>query len=235
MLVVHDLEVFYADVQALWGVSFHVDAGEVVALLGSNGTGKTTTLRTVSGLLDPASGSIAFDDRNITTAGTDEIVAMGLVQIPEGRQLWPDLTVQDNLRLGAYSHNAREKFEASLAWVYELFPRLEERRHQRAGTLSGGEQQMCAIARGLMARPTLLMLDEPSLGLAPMLVETVFDVLDTINHEGVTILLVEQNVHQTLQLADRAYVLETGRVALEGSAAELAASEYVQRTYLGIG
>ena len=234
MLVVDGIEVFYENVQALWRISFDIQEGEIVALIGANGAGKTTTLRTISGLLRPRSGMITFQGTNITGIPTDEIVTKGIVQIPEGRQLWPDMSVEENLRLGSYNPNARGRFEDSLARVYDLFPRLKERRYQRARTLSGGEQQMCAIGRGLMSNPHLLMLDEPSLGLAPLLVEAVFDILKAINAQGGTILLVEQNVHHTLQIADRAYVLETGRVALSGPAAELAENAYVQRTDLGI-
>ncbi len=234
MLRVDNIDVFYGEVQALWGVSLEVHEGEIVALIGSNGAGKTTTLRTISGLLRPRSGHIFFQDRDISQEAPSEIVALGIAHIPEGRQLWPGMSVEENLRLGAYNSNARPHVEESLAWVYELFPRLKERRRQRAGTLSGGEQQMCAIARGLMSRPRLLMLDEPSLGLAPMLVEMVFEVLQRINKEGVTILLVEQNVHHALEIADRAYVLETGHITLSGPARDLVENEHVRRAYLGV-
>lgn len=234
MLRVDNIDVFYGEVQALWGVSLEVHEGEIVAIIGSNGAGKTTTLRTISGLLRPRSGHIFFQDRDISQASPSDIVTMGVAHIPEGRQLWPGMSVEENLKLGAYNSNARPHVEESLAWVYELFPRLKERRRQRAGTLSGGEQQMCAIARGLMSRPRLLMLDEPSLGLAPMLVEMMFDVLQRINKEGVTILLVEQNVHHALEIADRAYVLETGRITLSGPARDLVENEHVRRAYLGL-
>ncbi len=234
MLKIEEIDVFYGDVQALWGVSLEVNEGEIVALIGSNGAGKTTTLRTISGLLRPKRGHITFQGKDITRVAPSEIVAMGIAHIPEGRQLWPGMSVEENLRLGAYNPNARPYVEESLAWVYDLFPRLKDRRRQRAGTLSGGEQQMCAIARGLMARPRLLMLDEPSLGLAPMLVEMMFEVLQHINEQGMTILLVEQNVHHALEIANRAYVLETGRITLYGLAASLVENEHVRRAYLGI-
>jgi len=234
MLEVRDLHVSYGDVQALWGVSFRVGAGQIVTLLGGNGAGKTTTLRTVSGILRPRSGSIRLDGAELTRLPPHGIVALGVGHIPEGRRLWPGMTVLENLELGAYPAAARARRGESLAWVFHLFPRLEERRRQLAGTLSGGEQQMLAIGRALMVRPRLLMLDEPSLGLAPLLVVELFQTLQAINREGVTILLVEQNVHQALAIAHEAYVLETGRVVSSGPARDLLRDPYIKEAYLGL-
>jgi branched-chain amino acid transport system ATP-binding protein len=234
MLIVEDLRVFYGDVQALWGISFRIMAGEIVTLLGGNGAGKTTTLRTISGILRPTVGSVRFEDQEITRLPSHAIVARGVGHIPEGRKLWPGMTVLENLELGAYSTAARSRSHESLRWVFTLFPLLEERRKQLAGTLSGGEQQMLAIGRALMARPKLLMLDEPSLGLAPLLVGELFRVVREINSQGVTVLLVEQNVHQALQVAHRAYILETGRIVREGSAQDLLADPSIKEAYLGL-
>ncbi|MBI2461391.1 MAG: ABC transporter ATP-binding protein [Candidatus Rokubacteria bacterium] len=234
MLEVRDLHVSYGDVQALWGVSFRVRAGQIVTLLGGNGAGKTTTLRTVSGILRPRSGSIRLDGAELTRLPPHGIVALGVGHIPEGRRLWPGMTVLENLELGAYPAAARARRAESLAWVFHLFPRLEERRRQLAGTLSGGEQQMLAIGRALMVRPRLLMLDEPSLGLAPLLVVELFQTLQAINREGVTILLVEQNVHQALAIAHEAYVLETGRVVSSGPARDLLRDPNIKEAYLGL-
>jgi branched-chain amino acid transport system ATP-binding protein len=215
-------------------VSFDVPAGEVVTLLGSNGAGKTTTLRTISGLLPAQAGSILFEGRDVTHARSDQLVEMGIIHVPEGRQLWARLSVQENLELGAYLPQAKARRAESLRRVYDLFPRLAERRHQAAGTLSGGERQMCALGRGLMGLPRLLMLDEPSLGLAPRLVSEMFDTLRRLQAEGLTVLLVEQNVHQALELAARGYVLETGRVSLHGPSQELLANPHVRAAYLGV-
>src|ERR1700694_1432862 len=228
LLEVGELSSAYRGVVALWDVSFSVPEGQVVTLLGSNGAGKTTTLRTVSGLLTAVSGSVTFDGRDITRARTDQIVELGIVHVPEGRQLWPRMSVRENLELGAYLPRAKAKRAESLDRVFTLFPRLKERRHQTAGTLSGGERQMCALARGLMGLPRLLMLDEPSLGLAPQLVSEVFGTLRLLRQEGLTVLLVEQNVHQALELADIGYVLETGRIVLRGPSSELLASPLVR-------
>ncbi len=233
LLAVDGLRVAYGRVTALWDVSFSVDEGEVVTLVGANGAGKTTTLRAISGLLE-RQGSIRFDGRDIRQARSDEIVEMGIVHVPEGRQLWERMTVQENLEMGAYPARARAARAHSLERVYALFPRLKERRQQPAGTLSGGERQMCALARGLMSVPRLLMLDEPSLGLAPRLVGEVFHTLRTLQQQGLTLLLVEQNMHQALELADTGYVLETGRVVLSGSSVALRSDPRVQEAYLGV-
>lgn len=234
LLQVEHIDVFYGDVQALWDISFHVNQGEIVTLIGANGAGKTTILKTLSGLLQPRNGTISFNGTLTSMKKPHEIVMDGIVHIPEGRQLWPRMTVMENLELGAYGKEARKHLKESLDWVMQLFPRLHERRHQKAGTLSGGEQQMCAIGRALMSRPKLLMLDEPSLGLAPKLVEEVFKIIKQIAQQGVTILLVEQNIHHALQISDRGYVLETGRITLSGTGSELLANDHVKKAYLGI-
>jgi branched-chain amino acid transport system ATP-binding protein len=234
MLHVEHLAAFYGDIQALWDVSFEVNEGEIVTLIGSNGAGKTTTLHTVSGLLQPRQGSITFQGQTLHHEPPQRIVEAGLIHIAESRELFPYMTVLENLELGAFPKGARRLRQQSLAYVMELFPRLRERQYQLAGTLSGGEQQMLAIGRGLMARPRLLMLDEPSLGLAPLLVAELFECIRRIHAEQVTILLVEQNVHQALDIADRAYVLENGRTVRTGTAAELLADNTIQATYLGL-
>jgi branched-chain amino acid transport system ATP-binding protein len=235
LLQVRDLRAAYGRVTALWDVSFDVVDGQVTTLLGSNGAGKTTTLRTLSGLLPASSGSIVFDGRDITHARSDAIVELGIVHVPEGGQLWPRMSVQENIELGAYLPRAKAQQTRSLERVYSLFPRLKDRRRQAAGTLSGGERQMCALARGLMGLPRLLMLDEPSLGLAPRLVLEIFERLRELRSEGLTILLVEQNVNQALELADTGYVLETGRVVLAGPSRDLLADSRVRHAYLGVG
>lgn len=234
MLRLEDVYTYYGQIAALKGVSLHVDAGEIVALIGANGAGKTTTLRTISGLQRPRRGTITFDGQRIDGLPPHEIAARGLVHAPEGRRLFHRMTVLENLELGAYTRRDHASFRADVERIYQLFPRLAERTQQRAGTLSGGEQQMLAIARALMARPRLLLLDEPSMGLAPLVVETIFETLLEINRQGVTILLVEQNAHMALAIAHRGYVLETGRVILADSAERLRADEGVQRAYLGI-
>ena len=234
LLELHGVDAFYGRVQALHGVTLEVDKGEIVALIGSNGAGKTTTLRTISGLMHPAQGTISFDGRDITFTEASKIVGLGICQSPEGRRLFARMSVIDNLYMGAYSRNDRAGIERDLKHVFELFPRVEERRAQLAGTLSGGEQQMLAMGRALMAKPKVLMLDEPSLGLAPILVETIFSVIKEINAEGVPVLLVEQNASKALAVAHRAYVLETGVVAKEGTGKELLESEDVQKAYLGM-
>ncbi|HSE96276.1 MAG TPA: ABC transporter ATP-binding protein [Methylomirabilota bacterium] len=233
-LVVRDLRAGYRDVPVLRGVSLAVGPGEIVALVGANGAGKTTTLRAIAGLLAPAAGEIHFDGARIDGLPSHEVVARGIVLTPEGRKIFPSLTVRENLDLGGYLPAARTRRRASLERVMALFPILAQRQRQPAGTLSGGEQQMLAIARSLMAQPRLLMLDEPSLGLAPLLVERIFEVIRAINGEGTPVLLVEQNVHRALALAARAYVLEQGQVVLAGPASGLAAREDVRRAYLGL-
>ena len=234
LLELEAVDAFYGRIQALRGVSMRVEKGEVVALIGSNGAGKTTTLRTISGLMHPHGGSIRFDGRDITRTGPSRIVEIGISQSPEGRRLFPRMTVVDNLRMGAYSRNDRPGIASDMERVYTLFPRLQERRAQIAGTLSGGEQQMLAMGRALMARPKLMMLDEPSLGLAPILIETIFSIVREINSQGTTVLLVEQNANKALEVANRGYVLETGVVVQEGTGRELLASEEVQKAYLGM-
>jgi branched-chain amino acid transport system ATP-binding protein len=235
LLSVRNLDVFYGDVQAVWDVSFDVGDREVVTLIGANGAGKTTILKTLCGLLAPRRGQILFEGRDICGRPPYELVANGLVLIPESRQLWPGMTVLENLEMGAYSRSARKERIRTLETVFAMFPQLEKRSAQKAGTLSGGEQQMCAIGRGLMARPRLLLLDEPALGLAPLLVREVFDALTRIREQGVTILLVEQNVLQALKLADRACVLETGRVTMTGSCHELSRDPRLAEEFLGAG
>ena len=232
-LSVQNIDVFYGDVQAVWDVSFQVEAGEIVTLVGANGAGKTTTLRTLAGLLRPRAGHILFEGEDVAGLPANQLVARGLVLIPEARQLWPTMNVRDNLEMGAYTRGARAHRHKTMEAVLHMFPILQKRLHQNAGTLSGGEQQMCAIGRGLMARPRLLMLDEPALGLAPMLVRQVFAALKEINASGVTVLLVEQNVQHALRLAHRAYVLETGRVTLEGTSAALLDDARVRQRFLG--
>ena len=234
MLTVEHLAVFYGDVQALWDVSLEVTTGEIVTLIGSNGAGKTTTLHTISGLLRPRQGAVTFAGQPLHREAPQRIVEAGLIHIAEGRELFPHMTVLENLELGAFPKRARRYRRQTLAYVMDLFPRLRERQHQLAGTLSGGEQQMVAIGRGLMARPRLLMLDEPSLGLAPLLVAELFDCIRRINADDVTVLLVEQNVHQALDIAHRAYVLENGRTVRSGTAAALLADDAIQEAYLGL-
>ncbi len=234
LLEVQGVRAAYGHVEALHGVSITLDRGEVVALIGSNGAGKTTTLRTISGLMHPTNGRIVFDGTDIHTLRAHRIVELGICQAPEGRRLFARMKVIDNLRLGAYTRTDQAGIATDLDRVYTLFPRLKERSSQIAGTLSGGEQQMLAIGRALMSRPKVLMLDEPSLGLAPILVETIFQTLQEINAEGTPILLVEQNAHKALAIAHRAYVLETGNVAMSGTGQELLKSPDVQRAYLGM-
>jgi branched-chain amino acid transport system ATP-binding protein len=234
MLHVEDLRVSYGQVPALWEVGFDVQAGEIVALVGGNGAGKSTTLKTISGLLRPTTGRIVLDGDELQRRSTMEIVERGVVQVPEGRKLFPEMTVRDNLLLGAFLPPSRPRQVERLEEVYGIFPRLREREKQVAGTLSGGEQQMVAIGRGLMAGPKILMLDEPSLGLAPIMVEEMFRVIVEINRAGVTILLVEQNTEHALAIASRGFVLESGRVVLAGTGAELLANERVREAYLGM-
>jgi branched-chain amino acid transport system ATP-binding protein len=234
LLEISGVDVFYGRVQAVRRASLEVDTGEVVALIGSNGAGKTTTLRTISGLLHPARGTIKFDGQDITRTEPQKIVNLGICQSPEGRRLFPRMSVLDNLRMGAYTRRNAGEIKADMDRVFELFPRLKERLNQIAGTLSGGEQQMCAMGRALMARPKLLMLDEPSLGLSPILVETIFSIVREINARGTPVLLVEQNANKALEVAHRGYVLETGVIVQTGTGRELLASEEVQKAYLGM-
>jgi branched-chain amino acid transport system ATP-binding protein len=234
LLELEEVNAFYGRIQALRSMSIRVEKGEVVALIGSNGAGKTTTLRTISGLMHPQGGTIRFDGKDITRTPPSRIVQLGICQSPEGRRLFTRMTVFDNLRMGAYTRNDRAGIAADVERVFQLFPRLQERRTQIAGTLSGGEQQMLAMGRSLMARPKVLMLDEPSLGLAPILVETIFNIVREINAQGTTVLLVEQNANKALEVANRGYVLETGVVVQEGTGHELLSSEGVQKAYLGM-
>ncbi len=234
LLEIQGLDVHYGGIHALRGVNLRVDAGEVVTLVGANGAGKTTTLRAISGLVKPSGGTVRFAGQNITGAPAHTIVARGLIHAPEGRGIFANMTVEENLEIGAFLRDDRAGIDKDRAHALELFPRLRERLGQSAGTLSGGEQQMLAIARALMARPKLLLLDEPSLGLAPQLVALIFKIVRTIAAEGTTILLVEQNAHMALQVAHRAYVLEVGRIVLEGPARELARKDEIRKAYLGV-
>lgn len=234
MLTIDDIHVNYGSFQALDGVSLQVNEGEIVALLGSNGAGKTTTINTASGLIRPLSGSVSFNGEDLLKYKLHEISSLGLVQVPEGRKLFPDMTIHENLLVGSYAKEARARRAENLDMCYEMFPKLKERQKQLAGSLSGGERQMVAIARALMQCPKLLMLDEPSLGLAPVVVEQVFEIIQSINKMGTTILLVEQNVQASLEIADRAYVIETGRNVMEGSAEELLANDDLKAAYLGM-
>jgi branched-chain amino acid transport system ATP-binding protein len=233
VLELADIHTYYGAIHALKGVSLTVNEGEIVTLIGANGAGKSTTLRSINGINHPREGSIRFQGRDITNAPAHEIVKMGVAQSPEGRRLFPRMTVVENLEMGAFQRTDKANFAEDMDRVFHLFPRLAERKLQKAGTMSGGEQQMCAIGRALMARPKLLMLDEPSMGLAPIFVEKIFEIVEEINQQGTPILLVEQNALMALNAAHRGYVLETGAIALEGPAKELANDERVRRTYLG--
>ncbi|MFO7741887.1 MAG: ABC transporter ATP-binding protein [Anaerolineae bacterium] len=233
LLEVSDLHVYYGAIHALQGISFNVEEGEIVTLIGANGAGKSTTLNTISGLVRARGGSIKFKGQEITRTPAYDIVKMGIVQVPEGRQIFAPLTVRENLDMGAYARDDPKGIKASLERVYRSFPRLKERLNQYGGTLSGGEQQMLAMGRGLMSEPDLLLLDEPSMGLAPFLVDEIFDIIEEINSHGTSILLVEQNAQMALSVADRGYVLETGRLVLEGPAKEVAANPEVKQAYLG--
>jgi branched-chain amino acid transport system ATP-binding protein len=234
VLALEDVHVYYGAIHALKGVSLRVGTGEIVTLIGANGAGKSTTLRAINGLNRPRQGSIRFQGSEITTASPHAIVKSGIAQSPEGRRLFPRMSVTENLEMGAFQRTDRENFQADMDRVFELFPRLYERRTQKAGTMSGGEQQMCAIGRALMARPKLLLLDEPSMGLAPIFVEKIFEIVVEINSQGTPVLLVEQNALMALDTAHRAYVMETGRITLEGSASQLKTNEAVQKAYLGL-
>jgi branched-chain amino acid transport system ATP-binding protein len=233
MLSIREVDAYYGHLQALWDVSLEVREGELVALVGPNGAGKTTTLRVITGLLKPASGSVYFNDKCLDTEEAHDIVGLGISLVPEGGRIFAGMSVLENLELGAFLHAARAVKDESLKWVYGIFPRLEERRDQRAGTLSGGERQMLAIGRALMSRPRLLLLDEPSFGLAPILVENIFEMITEINKQGVTVLLVEQNIRAALELADRAYVIENGRAVGQGVHEDLLSFECVRSAYLG--
>jgi branched-chain amino acid transport system ATP-binding protein len=233
LLEVNDLSVSYGAIRALHGVSFHVNEGEVVTLIGANGAGKSTTLRAISGLLPVDAGEVIYNGQNITGVEASRIVRRGLVHVPEGRRIFAPLTVRENLEMGAFTRRDKAETEETMQYVFRLFPRLKERLEQTGGTLSGGEQQMLAVGRALMAKPRLLLMDEPSMGLAPILVEEIFEIIGEISQEGVTILLVEQNAHMALSVANRGYVLETGAVGLFGASQELAANPRVRAAYLG--
>ena len=233
MLKVQDLKVRYGMIEAIKGISFEVRDGEIVTMIGANGAGKTTTMHAISGLVKAAEGSIKLDDTELTRTAPNKIVGMGLAQVPEGRRVFAEQTVEENLILGAYLRKDKSGIASDMEEVYKLFPRLKERRTQLAGTLSGGEQQMLAMGRALMAKPSILLLDEPSMGLSPLLVSEIFRIIQEINDKGTTILLVEQNAKRALAIADRAYVLETGKITLEGTGEELASDERVQKAYLG--
>lgn len=233
MLKVDNIDVYYGAIHAIKGISIEVPKGEIVTLVGSNGAGKSTTLRTISGLMKPKNGTILFEDKNIVGGPAHKIVGMGLCQVPEGRHVFANMSVMENLELGAYLRNDKDGIARDLEDVFKKFPRLLERKDQISGTLSGGEQQMLAMGRALMSRPRLLLLDEPSMGLAPLLVKEIFNIIKEINESGTTVLLVEQNANMALSIADKAYVLETGRIALAGTAQELASSEAVRKAYLG--
>ena len=235
ILEIDDVHVYYGAIHALKGISLTVGEGEIVTLIGANGAGKSTTLRAINGLNRPRQGAIRFQGRDISGSAPHAIVKSGIAQSPEGRRLFPRMSVTENLEMGAFQRNDRQNFRADMDRVFELFPRLQERRTQKAGTLSGGEQQMCAIGRALMARPKLLLLDEPSMGLAPIFVERIFEIVVEINRQGTPVLLVEQNALMALDVAQRGYVMETGRIALQGPASELKTNEQVRRTYLGEG
>ena len=234
MLKVNGIDVFYGDLQVIWDVSFQVEEKEILVLIGANGSGKSTTIKTISSLICPISGSIEFNGTRLDRHPPHKIIEFGIVHVPEGRRLFSDMSVEENLIMGTLYGEAKAKRFQTMAYVYELFPRLEERKKQMAGTLSGGEQQMLAVGRGLMSLPKLMMFDEPSLGLAPILVQEIFGMVKKINEEGVTVLLVEQNVRQTLAMCHRAYALENGRIVLEGTGNELLADDHVRATYLGI-
>ena len=235
ILEVDDVHLYYGAIHALKGVSLTVGAGEIVTLIGANGAGKSSTLRAINGINRPRQGKIRFEGKDITGVAPHSIVKGGIAQSPEGRRLFPRMTVTENLEMGAFQRSDKENFSADMERVFELFPRLKERRTQKAGTMSGGEQQMCAIGRALMARPKLLLLDEPSMGLAPIFVERIFETVIEVNKQGTPVLLVEQNALMALDVAQRAYVMETGRIALEGPANELKTNEQVRKTYLGEG
>lgn len=233
LLEVNDLSVYYGVIQALKGISFHVDKGEIVALIGANGAGKTTTLHTLSGLIKADSGSILYQGKELTKIPNHKIVSLGMAQVPEGRRVFAEMTVLQNLKMGAYTRNDKAEFESTLEMIYKRFPRLEERKNQFAGTLSGGEQQMLAMGRALMLHPDIILMDEPSMGLSPIFVNEIFSIIEDVNKDGVTVLLVEQNAKKALSIANRAYVLETGKIVKEGDARELLNDESIKSAYLG--
>ena len=233
MLEVKDIEVYYGMIQALKGISFEVNEGEVIALIGANGAGKTTTLHTITGLLSPKKGSVLFEGQDITTVPAHKIVSIGMAHVPEGRRVFAELSVYQNLKMGAYTRKDKDEIAKTLEMVYKRFPRLEERKNQLAGTLSGGEQQMLAMGRALMSHPKIIVMDEPSMGLSPILVNEIFDIIKEVSASGTTVLLVEQNAKKALSIADRAYVLETGKIVLEGDAKELMNDDSIKKAYLG--
>ena len=233
MLEVKDLEVYDGVIQAIKGVSFEVNQGEVIALIGANGAGKTTILHTVTGLLSPKKGQVFFEGKDITKVPAHKIVSMGMAHVPEGRRVFAELSVYENLKMGAYTRKDKSEIEESLENVYRRFPRLEERKNQMAGTLSGGEQQMLAMGRALMSKPKIILMDEPSMGLSPILVNEIFDIIQAVSESGTTVLLVEQNAKKALAIADRAYVLETGNIVLEGKAKDLLEDDSIKKAYLG--
>lgn len=233
MLEVKDLEVYYGMIQGIKGISFEVNKGEVIALIGANGAGKTTTLHTITGLLSPKKGSVMFERKDITKIPAHKIVSMGMAHVPEGRRVFADLSVYENLKLGAYTRKDKENLNKDLESIYERFPRLAERKNQSAGTLSGGEQQMLAMGRALMSKPSIILMDEPSMGLSPILVNEIFDIIESISKSGTTVLLVEQNAKKALSIADRAYVLETGKIVTSGKASELLEDDSIKKAYLG--
>ena len=233
MLEVKDLEVYYGVIQAIKGISFEVNKGEVIALIGANGAGKTTTLHTITGLLSPKKGHVLFEGKDITKVPAHKIVSMGMAHVPEGRRVFAERSVYENLKMGAYTRKDKNEIEESLANVYKRFPRLEERKNQMAGTLSGGEQQMLAMGRALMSKPKIILMDEPSMGLSPILVNEIFDIIRAVSESGTTVLLVEQNAKKALAIADRAYVLETGKIVLEGNAKDLLEDDSIKKAYLG--
>ena len=233
MLEVRDLQVYYGMIHAIKGISFDVNQGEVIALIGANGAGKTTTLHTITGLIAPKSGSVLFEGKDITKVPAHKIVSMGMAHVPEGRRVFAELSVYENLKMGAYTRKDKKEIEESLANVYKRFPRLEERKNQMAGTLSGGEQQMLAMGRALMSKPKIILMDEPSMGLSPIFVNEIFDIIRAVSESGTTVLLVEQNAKKALSISDRAYVLETGTITMSGKAKDLLEDEAVKKAYLG--
>ena len=233
MLEVHDLQVYYGMIHAIKGVSFHVNEGEIIALIGANGAGKTTILHTITGLLTPKGGQVMFEGKDITKTPAHKIVELGMAHVPEGRRVFAQLSVYQNLKMGAYTRSDKNEIEESLEMVYKRFPRLEERKNQMAGTLSGGEQQMLAMGRALMSKPRIILMDEPSMGLSPILVNEIFDIIQSVSASGTTVLLVEQNAKKALAIADRAYVLETGKISLDGNAKDLLNDDSIKKAYLG--